>query len=373
VLESLLTGGFSSRLLSLLRVRDGSVYSVNARAELERFDARGSSFSITTSTAPERAAEVVTHTLGALAEFARDGPTPEEMASYRARLSAMREKSYLSRMPSTYARTYAAQVLAKGSIVESREAYFERSLAVSAEQTRLAARRIFGARAPLLVYGAATNMDAALAAALATHTMSGPKRTMPSEHEPIERYDGVWLYDSLADLRAARASLATIGHGVEARASTLGAEAGLGLFVTSPIAAGALITEYDGERIDWKTARERSASHIRSVQKLRTAIDGLRVPETGRGGGSFANDTVLLAQSTTTNIVRSPTNAAFVTLKLKADDTEEAAFSNIAAERIAVALVATRDIAADEEVFVSYGDDYWKKLLNISLVQAHIC
>jgi SET domain-containing protein len=97
------------------------------------------------------------------------------------------------------------------------------------------------------------------------------------------------------------------------------------------IAKNELITYYDGERIDYSVARSRDPSHIRSVAFGHEAIDGLREPAAGRGAGSFCNHS-------------DRPNARYHTR----DD--------------CVWIKALRDIHPGEEVLVSYGKTYWKRL-----------
>lgn len=135
------------------------------------------------------------------------------------------------------------------------------------------------------------------------------------------------------DSTAASASLAV-------RPSTLEG-AGRGLFVTAPLPRGAVITDFDGERVDRAQAMSRNPSHMRVVLYQFLYIDGLREPLPGRGWGSFANDP------------RDPQRV-------------NAAFRNVWPWRGAptprVALCATRALRPGEEVFVSYGRDYWARL-----------
>ena len=85
---------------------------------------------------------------------------------------------------------------------------------------------------------------------------------------------------------------ATINNGVEVRPSSIFG-AGMGLFATKFFAKGDAITEYDGEIIDRRQAEHlaslRRDTHIRSLSR-HSLVDGLKVPISGRGGGSFAND-----------------------------------------------------------------------------------
>lgn len=66
------------------------------------------------------------------------------------------------------------------------------------------------------------------------------------------------------------------------------------MWLSKDIKRGALITEYDGDRIDHATAQKlREAglhTHIRVLNSHWLYIDGLKHAVAGRGGASFAND-----------------------------------------------------------------------------------
>jgi hypothetical protein len=82
----------------------------------------------------------------------------------------------------------------------------------------------------------------------------------------------------------------TVGHGIFVAPSRL-AGAGNGLFAAVHFERGDVITFYDGPRITRAEAREpgRVVTHIASID-THAAIDGLREPFDGCGGGSFIND-----------------------------------------------------------------------------------
>ncbi|KIY98211.1 hypothetical protein MNEG_9752 [Monoraphidium neglectum] len=77
--------------------------------------------------------------------------------------------------------------------------------------------------------------------------------------------------------------LGTIGRGVEVKKSSI-ALAGNGLFAARPFARGDLITEYVGRLISHEEAQ------LLRARRAHTHIDGLKDPQPGEGGGSFAND-----------------------------------------------------------------------------------
>jgi SET domain-containing protein len=119
--------------------------------------------------------------------------------------------------------------------------------------------------------------------------------------------------------------------------------AGLGLFTKQAISKNQIITFYDGEIIDWSIAKkldtENKSSHIRSLAFGFSAIDGFKkIPQDNNCGlGSFINDGF------------KNNNSKFKKVFLK----------NCAREIILV--IATRFIEQNEEIFISYGNSYWKK------------
>jgi hypothetical protein len=154
--------------------------------------------------------------------------------------------------------------------------------------------------------------------------------------------------------------LSTLGSGVDVRPSTI-PNAGNGLFATRVFAQDEPITGYSGQLVRWTAVRKRPSSevtHVRSVIAMTWAVDGLyaengtRITDVheqrrGRGVAAFAND------SRGANV-----NAVFDFADSKKNSDP---FALDPQERI-VFLRATRAIAADEEIFVSYGQDYWKRV-----------
>jgi hypothetical protein len=82
----------------------------------------------------------------------------------------------------------------------------------------------------------------------------------------------------------------TIGDGIFVAPSKIPG-AGNGLFAAVRFERGDVITIYDGARLTGAEAREpgRVATHLASIC-THEAIDGLRQPVDGCGGGSFIND-----------------------------------------------------------------------------------
>jgi len=109
----------------------------------------------------------------------------------------------------------------------------------------------------------------------------------------------------------------------------------LGLFATSPIKKNEIITFYDGEQIDWQTAKMRTdSSYMRSIAFGYSVIDGLRVPSDDCGAGSFIN--------------HSSTPNAYFWMR-----------ENI------VWIKAKTNIYPEEEILVNYGKTYWKRQSDI--------
>jgi len=111
-LDYLLVGGFSSRLLERLRIKDkGLVYSVSASAQLDERDAGFSVFYVETTCKASDARLVVRHVLEELHSMAKDGPADDEMDKWRLLLTGERERLCLSRSPSRYVDSYSTFLL----------------------------------------------------------------------------------------------------------------------------------------------------------------------------------------------------------------------------------------------------------------------
>ena len=140
-------------------------------------------------------------------------------------------------------------------------------------------------------------------------------------------------------------TVATLGFGVEVKESQI-PDAGLGLFVEVKFYKGDLITEYDGAVISREEAlvlRDRGLdTHVRSINRD-FLINGHFAPVEGRGGASFAND------------FPKHYNVKFVT-KDKSLMGDNRPGLNVLG---GVYLQALRDIEAGEELYVSYGKDFW--------------
>jgi len=150
----------------------------------------------------------------------------------------------------------------------------------------------------------------------------------------------------VADIKmCGKFSAYSLGHGVEVRRTTIPGThpRNRGLFATVRIERNKLITEYSGKKINRETAmklrKDGKATHVKGLN-YDFFLDGNRWPCTGEGAAQMANDGRDLFEN----------NAKFV---IKYD---------IAAGGDRCFLKALRDIEVGEEIFVSYGNWFWKDL-----------
>lgn len=149
------------------------------------------------------------------------------------------------------------------------------------------------------------------------------------------------------DVKIRKRQYATIGNGLEIKKSLIEG-AGNGLFATRDFKKGEIITIYEGETINREKADELARkgldSHIRSLCLLRTAIDGIKNPKEafGKGGASFCNDA-----SYQTDFQN---NSKFA-VNVDRHTGKNTCF-----------LKALKDIYEGDEVFASYGNDYWRRI-----------
>ena len=160
-------------------------------------------------------------------------------------------------------------------------------------------------------------------------------------------------------------AMSTLGNGLETRESTIPG-AGLGLFATRDFVDDEVITSYYGQIISYKEAMTRARSHIRSLYTMRTAIDGrfmrdgtpITDPATqlqGLGAASLCNDTRTGNDNAMFVVVHSAEN-------LKKFESFRANGNwKLDPEQSDVFIFADGPIAAGQEIFVSYGEDYWKR------------
>ena len=142
----------------------------------------------------------------------------------------------------------------------------------------------------------------------------------------------------------------TIGDGLEVKASRIPG-AGHGLFATTDFLRNDVITLYEGEWISRKKAGDRSATHSRSIYRD-LVIDGLKVPEIGRGGGSFIND---------------PRTTSMYNAVLVSVDHPEIKNRKIS-KAVGVYVRATKWIRPGDEIYVNYGNGGFKRAMRQSPV-----
>ena len=143
-----------------------------------------------------------------------------------------------------------------------------------------------------------------------------------------------------------------IGAGIQVRPSSLGENSGMGAYVTESVSEGSIVTVYDG----WLVlraliprvgeARDLSQwSHCMTIKSTDFAVLGLRDAIVGRGAGSFINHSKHLQ-----NVI-----AVNVTGKLRWDYFGDAAVTASSGTQLPVlAMVASRDIKAGDELFTCY-------------------
>lgn len=213
---------------------------------------------------------------------------------------------------------------------------------------------------------ATTTTTATATATAATHTAAGSIADANVRHGPFRRSHESNRYRSRIENLSSTDSVvpaipfdpkhcpaATIGNGVEVRASKLGPNANLGLFATRRFETGDLVTEYDGCVIDEREAKARQekkiSTHIRSLGPKHASIDGRDVPnETWRGGASFAND----------SFGRPPYNAKWEQQRPGKHTVGVNRSGTNVFER--VFLRATKQIVPGDEIYVDYGKDFWE-------------
>lgn len=124
---------------------------------------------------------------------------------------------------------------------------------------------------------------------------------------------------------------------------------GKGLFTTTPIKKGTRVIEYLGEIIDWKEYERRverdEDGYLFFINK-KTCIDAWNTPQ---HKARFANDAAGLGR-----VKGLKNNCVYET------------------EGNKCFIVSTKDLAAGEEIFVSYTKEYWDCVkYNISIGRGH--
>jgi len=126
--------------------------------------------------------------------------------------------------------------------------------------------------------------------------------------------------------------MALLEKDLEIKASGLPG-AGQGLFTKTAIAKGTRIVEYKGTVTTWEEAKKDATNGYIYFLKPNYVIDGRDHP---KSLARYANDAAGLVRAK--------------------DNGNNARFE---ADGLRVFLVATKDIKAGEEIFVSYGKKYW--------------
>jgi len=186
--------------------------------------------------------------------------------------------------------------------------------------------------------------------------------------EALRRTAPLAPYDATGDsFETLPQRMATVGNGIEIRLSTV-PNAGNGVFATRDFPRGAPITMYVGKAITHSQGKVKGYqhSHVRTLFKMRWAIDGLFMPNgtpitdpqrqlQGFGGGAYVNDSWGMP-----NYERLR-NAVFdrVDGPRIAQAYATANFDLLNPNNAYEVLRATRDIYAGDEVLVSYGISYW--------------
>lgn len=138
----------------------------------------------------------------------------------------------------------------------------------------------------------------------------------------------------------------TIGDGLEVKESRIPG-AGNGLFATTDFLRNDVITLYEGESVSRDEALRRLATHSKSIYRD-LVIDGLKVPEIGRGGGSFIND---------------PQKKSMYNAELVPVDHPVIKNRKIS-KAVGVYVRATKWIRPGDEIYVSYGRGGFKRAMS---------
>jgi len=151
--------------------------------------------------------------------------------------------------------------------------------------------------------------------------------------------------------------LTTIGRGVQVKSSTL-PNSGFGLFAAQRFTTLQPITQYTGKIMEWEVAKVTSPSHLITLFHGVWVINGKMTEDggiilepaqerIGKGGAAFAND-----QKDEPSKINAVYDHA---------DSPDATLGDPRAEDRIMFLRAICPIEKGEEIFVNYGEDYWKK------------
>ena len=175
-----------------------------------------------------------------------------------------------------------------------------------------------------------------------------------------------YIHCSQQELQLLNASVRKLGGGIACRPSTL-PSAGLGLFVAEkPVVYNELITDYAGQLISWKKAHTLNDSHMRTLVSMTHVINGRVHPTTGEslplgdadklnalkiGGGQFANDGLVAEKAINAFFYSIDSYSNFIVVYQSGGEYD--------AQQRFVFAGACVPIPIDDEVLVSYGEDYW--------------
>jgi len=202
--------------------------------------------------------------------------------------------------------------------------------------------------------------------------------------EALRRTAPLAPYDATGDsFETLPQRMATVGNGIEIRLSTV-PNAGNGVFATRDFPRGAPITMYVGKAITHSQGKVKGYqhSHVRTLFKMRWAIDGLFMPTgtpitdpqrqlQGFGGGAYVNDSWGMPnyerlRNAVFDRVDGPrveqVNRAVQLAMLERNPKVIHPLPNfdlLNPSNAYEVLRATRDIYAGDEVLVSYGISYW--------------
>jgi zinc protease len=157
VANTILGGGFTSRLMEAIRVNRGLSYGVRSRFAMNR---AGGLFLVSTFTRVETTAEITRVALDEIARFCDQGPTPQELERAANYLCGLMP---LSLETSEQLADRVCDMKLYGFPIEEVSGYRERVRSVTAEQCREVARRHFpNERGAMVFVGPAGKMTGSL-------------------------------------------------------------------------------------------------------------------------------------------------------------------------------------------------------------------
>ena len=181
--------------------------------------------------------------------------------------------------------------------------------------------------------------------------------------------------------------MATIGDGVEVRRSSRTTALGGavdGVFATRAFAAGEYVTRYalaeppytDDPALENAYRLSVPGGQLRAEGPRRVMI-GASEPRAGLGGGSFINDTIniqasILASDASSRVQYERTarhNTEFVVVVTQAQYEDMRARRRRVTSVVATLIRATADVAAGRELFIDYGREYWRVILQQALIR----